>query len=206
MPVFLLSDFNPHLTHVKSSPLTERLMEEKGTYCSFSFISQQTAFISHREIVEGILTVSSCSVFFVWICSDRNDLWLSRLKHSWIKCHWLAVPFVSMLPARGLLNSTMMYVAHVIADWSLPSYRDQLDPREKRYASVWISTVFLQFFNNPASKSVRCMDLFLTLIYRQTASERYKCKRTHNLTGALSVALPHSRFHWAPIKWAIDYI
>lgn len=49
---------------------------------------------------------------------------------------------------------------------SLPSYRDRPDPREKRYASIWISITL-------PDKSMHCMDVFLALIYRRTASETH---------------------------------
>ncbi len=167
--------------------------------CPFGFYLSVKLFISQRQILKGILAASSCHVVLSLWNMLRNK-WLVIERSQWHGCikwyYCLALPCDWMLPARSQLKMycTMMYVAHMITDLSrptvsdylLPSYRDRPDPREKRYASICISTT-------PLDKSMHCMDVFFTFIYRQTASERHTC--THTLTHTTSQVFPPSPSH-----------
>lgn len=98
----------------------------------------------------------------------------------------------------SLLKGHWRCVWCVITDLSWPSvsdflppssHRDQPDPREKRYASIWISKAFLD-------KSMHCTSVFRTFIYGQKVLGQ-PCRRPPTFEFSLRVHQKSRRLHLA---------
>lgn len=196
------------LVSVSSIPFLKHLQfpSEKGLSLSkIVFTSQREIFKrdSHCKLMSyGLLTVkhAQTKVTSNWAVS------MARLHYV------VSLPFLTFWsntpcsrPAEDVLyydiwpSSDNWFILTNCLQLSPPSYRDQPDPREKRYASIWISSAL-------KDKSVLCMDVLLTGREIQKDCNGNTLIHTQNPIGVLSIALPRSRFHCTPIKWAIDYM
>lgn len=86
-------------------------------------------------ILGGILSVRSHYLLLVWMCD-----WGWSCLTLWMLLSQPRLSVVLVLRAPGPPTFTLIYASYIIADGSLFSYRDHLDPREKRYVPASISS------------------------------------------------------------------
>lgn len=135
-------------------------MEEQRFYLWENFyLSKSTLKRDSWDKLEsfGILTVKYTQTKVMFERSQCHE----SIKQN----NCLVLPFDWKLPSEGLLKMRVMCDNWFILTkclWFSPpsSHRDHPDPREKRYASIWISKAFLD-------KSMHCTSVFRTFIYGQ---------------------------------------